>query len=250
MIEILLCWALLVLVPFALRSRLAVLAAIPAAASFAFPQGPLAAALAAPWALFCFALAATAARRFFKRRWNPIETIIDAGQGLIAVGGWGLVMSRAGMKPAGFEEPIVLLTAVHFTYTAFLAPYLIGLAGRRVGPWRTLLFSGVAVVTATPILALGFVLHAFALKLAAVLLIAAGLAVFAMDLVRIAADTPETGPRLLLGVASFSIFWGMALAILYQLGYVTIPAMTWSHGLLNGFGFATCGLVATRTWRT
>jgi hypothetical protein len=263
-IEALAIWAPLVIVPLGLELipstrwiRLAQpVAAVLAALSFALAPGTPAAALAAPWALICVAMAILGATRFFRRRpFNLVETFIDAALGLVAVGGFGLIMSRAGLKPGGFAEPIVLLTAVHFHYTAFAAPLLIALAARRAGPRGPILVAGAAVVMATPMLAVGFNLHSPVLKIAAVALIAAGLAIFAWELVRLAQDEPDGRTRLLLGIASFSIFWGMALAGLYSIGefrerlIVQIPAMAWSHGILNGFGFATCGLLAARRWR-
>jgi hypothetical protein len=261
-IESLALWAPLVVVPLGLDliaevprllRRIQLPAAALAAASFAGEPGLLAGAMAVPWALFCIALAFVGAARFFRRRDRfSTELLIDAALGLIAVGGWGLVMSRAGLKPAGFQEPIVLLTAVHFHYTAFAAPLIAALAARKAGPRRSIFAAGTAVVIATPALAIGFTLHVAILKLIAIATIALGLVALAWELVRLATSLPETRPRVLAGLAAFSIFWGMALAILYGIGeysgrpIIGIPAMAWSHGILNGFGFATGGLLALR----
>jgi hypothetical protein len=131
----------------------------------------------------------------------------------------------------------------------------VGLAGRRAGPKRPILVAGASIVTATPILAIGFTMRLPFLKLGAALIIAAGLALFAWELVRIAVEEPHGPTRVLMGIAAFSIFWGMALAGLFSIGeyqerlLVEIPAMAWSHGILNAFGFATCGLLGARTWR-
>jgi len=262
-IDALFLWAPLVIMPLGLdlipvprAFRIAQpLAALLAAASFAFPPGATAAGLAIPWAVLCGALAILGAARFFRRRpFDFVETLVDAALGLIAVGGYGLVMSRAGMKPGGFEEPIVLLTAVHFHYTGFAAPLLVGLAGRRVGPRLPILVAGAAVVIATPVLAAGFTLHLPLLKVIAAFAIAAGLAVFSWQLVRLSVDEPRTLPRVPLGVAAFSIFWGMVFVGLYSVGefreriIVAIPQMAWIHGIVNAFGFATCGLLAARKW--
>jgi hypothetical protein len=259
-IESLFLWAPLVVVPLGLDLilpsgplRIAQpAAALLAAASYAFEPGGLAAALAAPWAVFCAALAVVGAIRFIKRR----EFFVDAALGLIAVGGWGFLMSRAGMKPAGFEEPIVLLTAVHFHYAGFVAPLLAALAARRAGPRRPILIAGAAIVIGTPVLALGWTLHVPALKMIAVSAISGGLFILSMEMTWIATDTPRELPRALTGVAAFSIFLGMVFAVLYGIGelvnfsYIGIPAMALSHGILNGFGFATCGLLGARGWRT
>ena len=266
-IESLFLWAPLVVVPLGLdlvpRGRLdsyirplQFSAAMFATASFAFHPGQRAALLAAPWALFCGALALWGAVRFFRRGgFDGVETFIDAALVLVAVGGYGLVMSRRGLKPGGFEEPIVLLTAVHFHFTGFAAPLLVGLAGRKAGPVRSILLAGAGVVLGSPLLAAGFTLRIPILKLFAVLVIVSGLVLFAWQLVRMAVDEPRGGTRALLGIAAFSIFWGMALAGLYSIGefrerpIVEIPSMAWSHGILNGIGFATCGLLAARSWK-
>ena len=263
LIEALTLWAPFVIVPLGLRAiplksmeLPAFIGALFAAASFIPAPGNLAGALAAPWALVTFAMAFIGAARLFRRgRQVGVETLIDAALMLIAVGGAGLVMSRAGMKPGGFDEPIVLLTAVHFHYTAFAAPVLAGLAGRYAGPRRSILLAGGLVVIATPMLAAGFTLHLPALKLAAITAIAAGLLILSMELVWIATSLPRAKSRILLGIAAFSIFWGMILAVLYGIGenlgppLITIPAMALSHGVLNGFGFATCGLLSAQDWR-
>ena len=263
-IDALFLWAPLVIVPLGLECipvhraiRIAQpLAALLAAVSFAFRPGAAATALAIPWAILCGAMALLGAARFFRRRpFDLVETFVDAALGLIAVGGFGLVMSRAGMKPGGFEEPIVLLTAVHFHYTGFAAPLLIGLAGRRVGRRLPILIAGAAVVVGTPLLAAGFTLHLPLVKVVAAWAIAAGLAIFSWQLVRLSIDEPRTLPRVLLGVAAFSIFWGMVFVGLYSVGefreriIVAIPQMAWIHGIVNAFGFATCGLLGARTWR-
>ena len=92
-------------------------------------------------------------------------------------------------------------------------------------------------------------------NLFAALLEGAGLVILAMELAWIATDLPRMLPRALLGIAGFSIFWGMTLALFYAAfeyakpSQVGIPVMAWSHGILNGFGFATCGLLGARAWR-
>ena len=48
------------------------------------------------------------------------------------VGAVNFVSSRFGILPLGFEEPLIILAGVHFTYAGMIAPLLVGLTGRRL----------------------------------------------------------------------------------------------------------------------
>jgi hypothetical protein len=160
------------------------------------------------------------------------------------VGGIHLVSSRLGHPLAGFPEPIVLLTAIHFHYTAFAAPILASLAGRTLGP-----VAGLGLVGGTPLLAAGFL---FSPKLKAAAVGVLVLCVSGLALAQFAALPRLTrrGGRLLLGLSSISVIAGMILAAIYEHGFYTgrswlsIPQMAWSHGILNGVGFSLGGLLA------
>lgn len=269
-IEMLFLWAPLVIVPLGLdlvprpeglfgRIDRAVRIGQPFAAAFAvvaflFPPGAMALTFAAPWVAVCGALALLGAARFAKRRrWDPAEMCTDAALGLIAVGGFGLAASRFGL-PLGFKEPIILLTAVHFHYTGFVAPLLIGFAGRKLGPRWPVLFAASAIILGSPLTAIGFMFSP-TLKVIAALWIAAGMIVFAGLLMRVAAAAPANLPRFLFMLASLSLLIGMGLVAVYSIGeyrqrlLIAIPAMAWFHGIANAGGFATCGLVAARMWK-
>jgi len=260
-------WAPLVIVPLGLdlvprpegffgRIDSAVRIAQPFAAAFAvvaflFPPGAMALLFAAPWVAVCGALAMLGAARFARRKgWDPVEICTDAALGFLAVGGFGLAASRFGL-PLGFKEPIILLTAVHFHYTGFVAPLLIGFAGRKLGPRSPVLYAASAVVIGSPLTAIGF-LFSPTLKVVAVLWIAAGMLVFAGLLMRLAAVVTDNRPRFLFMLASLSLLIGMGLVAVYSIGeyrdrlLIEIPAMAWFHGIANAGGFATCGLLAAR----
>lgn len=185
--------------------------------SFLFPPGLLAAILAAPWFLFTAALALTR-----QPSWNFKLAVL-----FIPVGGAWLVISRAGMQPLGFTEPIVLLTAVHFHFAGFVSPILAGL----VRPPRIV---QVGVLLGPPLLAAGITLSP-TLELAA----AIGLAI----------SVGATGFRqlrhrsILLWVSSFSAMAGMILAVLYAFRILDIPTMARWHGVLLSLGFGICGLL-------
>jgi len=231
--------------PLALARRLHPAAAILASVSFALSKGPVAAALALPW-LALNGLVALGGLVGLKDafRGGVSALLLTAAMLFPVVGGIHLVSSRLGHPLAGFPEPIVLLTAIHFHYTAFAAPILASLAGRRLGH-----AAGLGLVGGTPLLAAGF-LFSPNLKAAAVGLLV--LSVIGVAIAQVAAMSRLRSPtaRLLLAVSSLCVVAGMVLAAVYEHGFYTgrswlsIPQMAWSHGILNGVGFSLGGLLA------
>lgn len=237
--------------PLRLARRIHPAIAVLATVSFFLPTGIPAAALAAPWLVLngLVALGGLLTLRDAFRGGVP-SLLLLAAMLLPPVGGIHLVASRLGHPLAGFPEPIVLLTAIHFHYTAFAAPILSGLAARALsGPAGFLAkAAGLGLVAGTPLLAAGF-LFSPVLKSAAVgLLVAAMLVAAAVQ--GAAARKLRMPARLLLLLSSLAVMAGMGLAAVYEHGYATgrawlsIQEMAWSHGLLNGLGFSLGGLLA------
>jgi hypothetical protein len=107
----------------------------------------------------------------------------------------------------------------------------------------------VLMVAGLPFLvAAGFVISP-ALKMGAAVLFAASIAVFAVFLRMVGRRTGKGMPRVLLQIASGSVFAGMILAGTYAvadfLGVdgLTIPQMVRTHGILNAVGFCLPGLL-------
>src|SRR6185503_15693325 len=143
--------------PIRLARRIQPAAAVLATISFFLPTGIAAAALAAPWTILNGLVALgglMTVREAFKG--GIPSLLLLAAMMMPPVGGVHLVSSRLGHPMAGFPEPIILLTAVHFHYTAFAAPILASLTA-RTGPWAGLAkAAGVGLVGGTPLLAAGF----------------------------------------------------------------------------------------------
>lgn len=229
-------WMSAVLQPFA---------AAAATASFYVAPGYTAAGLAVPWAILTGVAALDALLRL---RDFKVETLVRTGAFLLLpVGGGWLLATRAGFAPLGFPEPIVLLTAVHFHFTAFLAPLLAIQA--REGSRPLFLIAGPGILLGTPLLAVGFVVSP-ALKLAAVGFLVLVLAALALLQLLAARRMSQPLPRALLGLSSLSLLGGMSIALVYEAGFysgaawLSIPQVARSHGPLNGLGFAVAGLVA------
>jgi hypothetical protein len=223
----------------------------------AFLPGSTAAVLAAPWLLFTLAVAVFGLGRLVPRgpAGAPEETCLDAGLIYLAVGGGWLALSRAGASPAGFGEPIVTLTAVHFHHAGFVAPIVAGLSGRALlarGASRRA-FDAVAagIVLGMPLVAAGIAASP-ALEIAGVVVFATSLAALsALVLFRLLPGVEARLPRVLLTVSAASLAMAMVLAVAYGAGefaglvLVPVPTMVQLHGWTNAVGF---GLTAGIAW--
>jgi hypothetical protein len=230
--------------------------ALLAAAAFAFPAGHRAGALATGWlaATACIGLCGLVG---IVRGNAPLFDRICLNVGLVYLpfGGCWFVASRLGLNPAGFKEPIVFLTAVHFHYAAFAAPLLAGMAGvalRSATGSRPRLFSAAAagVIIAPALLAAGWALGSPLLKVTAALVLSVGLVVVAGLTFLVIPHFRNALAGALLVISGLAVCCGMCLVCLYAGGeflgarLITIPQMTVSHGVLNCLGFTLCGLLA------
>jgi YndJ-like protein len=176
----------------------------------------------------------------------------SVGQGYLAVAGAWLVASRAGLHPAGFEEPIVLLTAMHFHFAGFASAIIAGLTVRRFRgqPGANLVrAAALAVVVGPGLLGLAF-LAGPKVKLIGALLVAVGQIGLAAAMARISLQARRGWGRWLLLVAAGSVATGMIFAAVWAIGeyplqpFVDIRKMAQIHGVLNALGFAGCALLA------
>lgn len=234
-------------------------AATLAVASFYVAPGTASATLTLPWMGVAVALAACGALRFLERRFSPLEEVwVDAAYVFQPVGAAWLAASRAGMTPMGFQEPIVLLTAVHFQFAGLAAPVFAAALGRQLrawgGPARPVAHAlSAGVVAGVPLLAAGIGLSRQTrhLELAASLLLAfslGALAIFTLLLVVPRLRRPV--PTILLALACGSAVVAMHYAGGYAMSHwrgaakISIPRMVSIHGFLNAAGFAACGMLA------
>jgi hypothetical protein len=224
-------------------------AAICLMASATLPAGGLGGTLALPWLAVTFLIAAGGlARLIGVRPWQLDQVCTNAGQVYLAVAGIWTVLSRFGVRPMGFEDQIVLLTAVHFHYAGFVLPILAGQLG-RVCDGISARFAECGVVVGVPAVAIGIafspILEWLAASVLAVMCIIVAMLEFELGL------RSEQGPARWLWLTSApSLCVAMLLASVYAAGeywgvkWLTIPEMLPTHGAINAVGFAMCGLAA------
>jgi hypothetical protein len=188
---------------------------------------------------------------------------LNLGLVYLPFGGFWLVASRMGLTPAGFKEPIVFFTAVHFHYAAFAAPLLAGMTGialRAASGSRHKPFpvAALSVMAAPALLAAGWALGSPLLKLATAFALAAGLLVLVVLTFHAIPHFRNAFAGALMVLSGLSVVAGMCLVCVYAGGefagakLISIPQMAISHGVLNSLGFTLCGLLAwtiEQNWR-
>lgn len=251
---------------YAPNSKLLYLHPIGAGAAFGalyLPQGLAAAALSAIWLLYTFAWAflglrvALSSGLFGLRSKMGLDVAAvsrSAALAYLPVGAGWLLLFRAGINPMDFVDLVVLLTALHFHFAGFCAPLLLGLAGRHLqsgstGVAWTFRISALAVISGSPLLAIGFTMSPpiefmgasfIALGISAVSLLSLGKLRFALT---------SAFSRTALTISSLCGLVGMALAVYYAVGEllqvftISIPQMARLHGVVNALGFSLFGLL-------
>jgi hypothetical protein len=183
---------------------------------------------------------------------RSVRATLAVGKIDLAVGGAWLVASRLGMRPMGIQEPIGLLTAVHFHFAGFATATIAAATlqaaelGRGEQKWlRRLcyLVAGMPFLVAT-----GFVISP-ALKMVAAIVFSASVAGLAIFVRANGCRAADGLARILLQVASGAIFAGMVLSGAYAVTdfvgseALTIPQIARTHGILNAVGFCLTGLL-------
>jgi hypothetical protein len=232
-------------------------AALAMGLSFGFSPGLPTALLASGWCIVSILVGWSGFIRILQRKFVPLEeNCVDSGLLFLPIGGFSIVLSRMGVTPLDYGEPIVILTAVHFHYAGFAAPLLAGLVGRnlahsyRYNVRALFRFVATGVILGPPLLAAGFVSFSPLLKLiSASLLVASLMGLSALSIV-VMPKLHSCLARVLLCISALSLPIGMLLAGVYAAGeftgevIISIAQMAKIHGLINAVGFTLCGLLA------
>ncbi len=200
-------------------------------------EGTLAAAVLVPWLL---------AVLFQLTRARSLLDAVTVGFGLVSVS--ALMVSRLELVLFDIVEPIVKLTAIHFSY-AGVGTFV--LARRLPASWWQRVTVGL-VVAAPVVVASGFVLRSAAGQVGGAVLMTAGTWLVAALNVKVA-HSMRVLPRWLMGLSCLAPWVSMVLAVSWAANnyWPSVPALTVvdmvpTHGALNAFGFVLCGLLAWR----
>lgn len=258
--------------------RMLPVGAVLAVAATCLAPGRAAAWVACGWLVVCVVMAGDGVGRIGSLVWGVAgagtrakraQIIVGIAKMDLAVGGAWFVASRLGMRPWRIQEPIGLLTAVHFHYagfaTAMIGAAMLGFAERNrqairlpsienypSAPLRASSGWGsrlVLVVAGLPYLvAAGFVISP-AVKMGAAILFSISVGALAVCLHDMSRQVDDRLVRVLLQIASVAVVGGMVLAGIYAVAdffgseVLTIPQMAKTHGLMDTFGFCLVGLL-------
>lgn len=243
MIDALLVLGVAVVLPLALGGpwRWWAEAAAGVVVSLLLPTGWVASVLTLPWLATAARLTIEAARP------RPGVRTLAAAYAVVAAG--ALAVSRLGANPLDFHEPIIELTAVHYSYAGATALTL-ALAAR---PGRLADVAVALTAAAPPVVALGFFTHAAVPQVGGAVLMALGVwATGALHLRAAFAGRARAAARALLAVSGLAIWVPMVLAVAWAAGQhwsipiLSIPDMARTHGVANAVAFSLCGLLGRR----
>ncbi|MHB1139052.1 MAG: YndJ family transporter [Microthrixaceae bacterium] len=228
-------------------------AAAAATVAALLPIGWGAAALATIWVLLAaVVLARTLAQVLAAgvRVSSLVDGAVRVGApGFALVAALAFIASCGGLAPFGTEEPILELTAVHFTYAGVGALTLAGAVTTRRAAGRTI--AVLFTIAAPPLVATGFLTHHPLPQVGGAVLMSAGVLLVAALQLR-EALTGGVGRRALLVVSGAAPWLPMGLAVAWAASlYWTVPAlsipdMARTHGVLNVV-FVVAGLLARRS---
>jgi hypothetical protein len=227
-------------------------AAIAVCGSLCIPPGRSAAILSLFWWVACLLLGFSRLIKHPRARYSLLFFALDVAHVDLVLGASWFVVSRAGWRPMGFQEPIILLTAIHFHYsgfaTAVIASATLGFARSRVSRGTSLRMLVLLTLSLPFALAAGFVFSPL-LRLVAAMTLAIVITALAGVLFGYAREFRSTASRIYLRSAACAAFAAFSLAALYAAGdyfhkgWITVPGMANSHGVLNALGFVLLGLL-------
>ncbi len=229
-------------------------AALCTTVSFLFSQGIVATILVFPWFCLGCGLGIWGLVCLVRGGFKSLRTVcVSMSFIYLPIGCTWLVASRGGLSPMGFQEPIVLLTAIHFHFAGFAAPLLTAataatVEGTTAKVQKIFRIIATGVLAGPGLLAAGFVVGPH-LKLAAALMLVIseiGLALF--FLIALRGMRPRSA-QVLVALSSACVLFSMVLAAIWAVGefplqpFVHLAEMAKLHGTANALGFTVCGLL-------
>ncbi|EMI9090245.1 hypothetical protein COD05_06545 [Bacillus cereus] len=195
------------------------------------------------WFVYTGIVALFGVSRLLERGWKPLEeTAIDSAFMYLFLGGFWFFASVAKLSIMDFSSDIVLLTAAHFHYSAFLLPLSAGLIGRKREKRSKVYDAIMFIIVISPMtVAIGItysrVFEFFAVFLYVCAIYSYGIYVWRTKFNAISA-------KILLIISSSTLMVTIMFSLIYSYGNlkhvmtITIAQMVWIHGVVNGIGVA------------
>ncbi|WP_286058491.1 YndJ family protein [Bacillus mojavensis] len=203
------------------------------------------------WWIYTALLALYGMLRLSKTKIHRIEeTSILCGLVYLGGGGFWFFAYAAHLQILHFGPLIILLTAVHFHYSAFLIPIFNGLLGRVHREKRVMYGWGTWIILLSPLLIALGITYSKTLDILAVGIYMAALYLNSYLIFKTAFRS-KTG-KVLIRMSSLVLMITICFSLVYSFGVfrqevtLTISQMIWIHGVVNAFGVI---LPALAGWR-
>nr|WP_257215525.1 YndJ family protein [Bacillus pumilus] len=204
--------------------------------------------LAAGWLLYTMVLALFGFTRLLKRGIFPLhELMIDGAFIYIALGGLWFWMYTADIQVMTFSPLIILLTAIHFHYSAFFIPLFYGLLGRQRKK-ETILYklAGWVILLSPVMIAVGISFSRLFDTFSVILYV---IALYVYGILCMKTEFRSILAKVMVVFSSCMLMGTVVLSLLYSAGmllhvtYISIDQMIWFHGSINACCVILPGLI-------
>lgn len=195
------------------------------------------------WFVYTGIVALFGINRLLERGWTPLEeTAIDSAFIYLFLGGFWFFASVAKISIMQFTSDIVLLTAAHFHYSAFLLPLSAGLIGRKREKSSKVYDAIMFIIVISPMTVAIGITYSRVFEFFAVFLYLCAIYGYGIYVWR--AKFNAISAKILLIISSSTLMVTIMFSLIYSYGNlkhvmtITIAQMVWIHGVVNGIGVA------------
>ncbi|XNN70891.1 YndJ family protein [Bacillus pumilus] len=203
---------------------------------------------ASGWLLYTILLALFGFFRLLKRGiFSLHELMIDGAWMYLALGGLWFWLYTADIQVMTFSPIIVLLTVIHFHYSAFFIPLFYGFLGRQQAKERALYKAAGWVILLSPVMIAVGISFSRLFDTFSVILYVVALYIYGILCMKI--RFRSTFAKGLVVLSSIVLMGTIVLSLLYSAGmlmrvtYISIDQMIWFHGSINAFFVILPGLI-------
>ncbi|MEK7017133.1 YndJ family protein [Bacillus sp. FSL R9-9410] len=195
------------------------------------------------WFMYTGILALFGVSRLLERGWKPLEeAAVDSAFIYLFLGGFWFFASVTKLSIMHFSSDIVLLTAAHFHYSAFLLPLSAGLLGRK-RERESKLYDGIMfIIVISPMTVAIGITYSRVFEFFAVFVYLCAIYGYGVYVRRTKFNAISA--KVLLVLSSSTLMVTIMFSLIYSYGNfkqvmtITIAQMVWIHGVVNGIGVA------------